>query len=197
MPHNIRSIEAQAQQLLRDAGIATFPVDVASVAKALSARIHIEPLESDISGVLIVKGGERHILVNRGHHDHRQRFTIAHEFGHLVLHDTAGDRMIVDTTQIRVYQRVGEASSGVYDAPGSMTSPQEEREANMFAAALLMPEQNLRSDALTVDLTDDEQILKLAGERYGVSLQAMWIRLQQLRIIESAVDASPRQPSLI
>lgn len=195
MTHTPKSIEAQALQLIRDADITKAPVDVTSVAKLLGARVHIEQLEDDISGVLIVKGNEKHVLVNKKHAGNRQRFTIGHEIGHLVLHATS-DRMIVDTNQIRVFQRVGQAASAIYNQAGSETTPEEEREANLFSAAILMPEPMLKAAAVSHDLSDETEIASLAKE-FGVSEQAMFIRLQQLRIIESVFSSSQRQATLV
>ena len=186
--HTSDSIERTALELLRQAGALSAPVDLDKVASVLGAKVHQETLEDEVSGVLIVKGSEKHVLVNAAHHQNRQRFTVGHELGHLVLHDGQGDRLIIDK-QIRVYQRVGEATSGVYNAPGSMTKPYEEREANMFAAALLMPEPLVQHAALEHDLGDELDIASMA-KTFGVSEQAMFIRLQQLQVVEVALSRS-------
>ena len=186
--HTSDSIERTALELLRQAGALSAPVDLDKVVAALGAKVHHETLEDEVSGVLIVKGGEKHVLVNAAHHPNRQRFTIGHELGHLVLHDGQGDRLIIDK-QIRVYQRVGEATSGAYSAPGSITKPYEEREANMFAAALLMPAPLVQHAALEHDLGDELDITALA-KTFGVSEQAMFIRLQQLGVVEVALGKS-------
>ncbi len=54
-------------------------------------------------------------------------------------------------------------------------------EANRFAAELLMPLQFLRDDLESrfFDLADDESLYELA-KRYGVSTQALTIRLNGL-----------------
>ena len=78
-------IELAAQEVLRSAGALSVPVDLDRVAAALGVRVHQEEFEDQVSGVLIVKGAERHIMVNKAHHANRQRFSIAHELGHLLL----------------------------------------------------------------------------------------------------------------
>ncbi len=40
----------------------------------------------DISGLLVTRKGASTICVEERHHEHRQRFTIAHEIGHLEVH---------------------------------------------------------------------------------------------------------------
>jgi len=136
----------------------------------------------------MVKVGEKHILVNRAHHPNRQRFTIAHELGHLTLHEKEGDQLFIDT-QLRVYQRVGEPDHEIYSHPGSLSNPVMEREANAFAAALVMPAPLVQHAALEHQLWDEADIAALA-RTFGVSEQAMSIRLQQLRVVELVKDDS-------
>jgi Zn-dependent peptidase ImmA (M78 family) len=180
-------IERKAQLVLRSAGALTVPVDLDQVLKSLNVRVHPEDMDDETAGVLIVKGEQRHILVNKGHSENRRRFTIAHELGHLTLHDDeangdpSGQRMFIDR-QIRVYQRVGEASSAVYQQEGSMTTVEQEREANVFAACLLMPAHHVTRAALERDLFDEISVASLA-RNFQVSEQAMSIRLQQLRLL--------------
>ncbi|MEH0166717.1 ImmA/IrrE family metallo-endopeptidase [Roseateles microcysteis] len=180
-------IERRAQQVLRSASALTIPVDLEKVLASLNVRVHDEDMDDETAGVLIVKGEQRHILVNKDHPMNRKRFTIAHELGHLVLHDdeangdALGQRMFIDR-QIRVYQRVGEASSAVYQQEGSLTTIQQEREANAFAACLLMPAPHVTRAALERDLFDEISVASLA-RHFGVSEQAMSIRLQQLQVL--------------
>ncbi len=173
-------IEKRALETLRSASALTAPVDVARVAESLGARVRYEQLEEKVSGVLIVKGDEKHIMINSAHPATRQRFTLAHEIGHLQLHNVQG-RLFIDES-LKVYQRVGASHSAVYQQPGSMTSPKEERQANIFASALLMPDALLKRAALDHDLFDELDVLSLANA-FGVSEQAMSIRLQQLDLI--------------
>lgn len=194
MSHTPKVIEQRAQELLRAARVMSTPVDLFKIARFCNAEIHYEKMEADVSGALVVRGAERHIFVNDEHPEPRQRFTIGHEFGHLILHDT-GDRMIVDK-DLRVYQRVGEATSAAYTAGGSTTTPQEEREANMFSAALLMPASVIAAEALVRDISDDEQTLGLAKE-LKVSVQALLIRLQQLKIIESTLGSATQKQTAL
>lgn len=188
-PHTSESIEHAAELLMRQAGVRSAPVDLEQIAEHLKAKIHYQTLEDQVSGVLIVRGGERHILINSAHHPNRQRFTIGHEIGHLMLHDEKGDQLFVDT-QLRVYQRVGEPTSAAYSQPSSGTTPQQEREANMFAAALLMPAPMVRYAALGRDLWDEADVAALSA-MFAVSEQAMSIRLQQLKVLELIDGEAP------
>lgn len=179
------AIEQVAQESLRFAGAVSVPVDLNRVVSAYNATLRYEELEPQVSGALIAKGHEYHLIVNAGHHPNRQRFTIAHELGHLRLHHGDSDRLFIDT-EMRIYQRVGQAGAAHYMSPGSTTTPSEEREANMFAAALLMPAPLLEHAALQRNLWDELDIASMA-RMFAVSEQAMSIRLLQLRVVESAI----------
>jgi Zn-dependent peptidase ImmA (M78 family) len=175
------SIEQRAAQVLQEAGVLKAPVDLERVAEYLKVGVHVEPLEHKVSGVLMVKSGERHALVNATHPASRQRFSLAHELGHLVLHDSAKDRLFVDTS-MRMYQRVGAAGNENYASPDSTTTPHEEREANRFASALLMPAGLVAEESADLDLAEETAVATLA-RRFAVSEQAMSIRLQQLNVL--------------
>ena len=109
------------------------------------------------------------IGVNSLHHSNRQRFTIAHECGHLRLHK--GRQSYVDRS-FRINRR-DEVSSQATDA--------EEIEANRFAAELLMPYRMIKEDLRTrrPDIEDEDELRELA-DRYGVSLQALTLRIRSV-----------------
>lgn len=168
------SFRAHVTRILRDLGIDQAPVDVAAVARSLNAEVRIEPFAHDLSGVLVRKGDDAVIGVNKDHSPERQRFTIAHELGHLVLHK--GTPVHFDRAVVHVNLRNSISSQAV---------DREEIEANRFAAELLMPEAFLRRDVDALrangiaDVMDEKLIVDLAG-RYNVSLQAMTFRLSNL-----------------
>lgn len=176
-------IADRANGVLMSADAFRSPVDVGRVAEKLGAQIHYESLEDELSGMLVVQGSKKHILVNASHHSNRQRFTIAHEIGHLVLHHSSGDQVFVDTKLV-VYQRAGCAGASNYLMAGSTTTPEQEREANIFAASLLMPRALLSEfiERKNLDLADEFDIALLAVA-FGVSEQAMSIRLKNLEFV--------------
>lgn len=178
------TIETRAEEVVRKAQAFRAPVDLDKVCESLGVKVHYENLEDKVSGVLMIKGGEKHALINFEHHPNRQRFSLAHEIGHLVLHDCRHDRLFIDTN-MRVYQRVGAPSHEAYANADSLTTPIEEKEANLFASALLMPEDLLRSEALRLDL-EEEMDVALLARMFSVSDQAMSIRLQQLHLLKVA-----------
>lgn len=178
------NIPKEASNLLVKYGLFSAPVDLEKLSGHLGATIHREPLEDEVSGMLVITEGTKHIVVNKNHHLNRQRFTIAHEIGHLCLHHKDGDQLFVDN-KLAVYNRIGTASSNAYSAPNSTTSIDDERQANNFAAALLMPEPLLRTyiDSRQLDISDEFDVSLLANA-FCVSEQAMSIRLNSINLIE-------------
>ncbi|MGH7751081.1 MAG: ImmA/IrrE family metallo-endopeptidase, partial [Candidatus Dormibacteria bacterium] len=62
------------------------PINVEYIAQRLNATVRYAKLGADLSGMLIRDGDRTIISVARSHAKVRQRFTIAHELGHLLLH---------------------------------------------------------------------------------------------------------------
>ena len=165
-------IRRTVNRLLEELEIEEPPVQVKAVARHCGARIVRVPGEEDddLSGFLYRDGEKAAVIgVNKDQAAVRQRFTIAHEIGHLLLHEN--DQVHVDR-EFKVQLRSGVSSQG---------TNLDEVEANRFAAELLMPSELLRSDVEGRDfnLADDEE-LRFLARRYGVSTQALAIRLNSL-----------------
>jgi Zn-dependent peptidase ImmA (M78 family) len=122
--------------------------------------------------MLVVKGEHAIIGVNEAHHLNRQRFTLAHELGHFLLHHSASS-VFIDASP--VFFRDETSSDG---------SKLQEIEANTFAAELLMPEELLRKfiNNQPLDAFDERAVRRLAAQ-FGVSAQALTIRLTRLGLI--------------
>ena len=166
---SIGTLRPIATKLLEAVGVTEPPVPVVAIAESLGATVRYAPYEGELAGMLIRDDAERGIVigVNSLHHSNRQRFTIAHECGHLRLHE--GQRSYIDRS-FRINRR-DEVSSQATDA--------EEIEANRFAAELLMPYDLIKADLMKhrPDIEDEDELRKLA-DRYGVSLQALTLRIR-------------------
>jgi Zn-dependent peptidase ImmA (M78 family) len=164
--------DREADKILDEFGVVTPPIPVEQLARKLGARLVFEPLGADVSGMLYRAEGNAVIGVNSHHAKTRQRFTIAHEIGHLRLHP--GKPMFVDRS-VRIDKRDAVASLGV---------DRDEIEANSFAAALLMPE------SMIVDMIKQwpthrgtevgSDVIARLAHRFEVSQQAMELRLANL-----------------
>ena len=160
--------------LLGENGITEAPVPVSQIAKAKGARIFVDSLEGDLSGFLYRDASHAVIGVNTSHSTARQNFTIAHELGHLLLHDQ--EALHVDH-EFRVRLRSDVSSQGTDEA---------EQEANYFAASLLMPKEFIERDLAGQEYVDmyDDDLLEGLARKYGVSAQAFAIRLKTLGYIQ-------------
>ncbi len=168
-----KQIQQIVAELLKEARIDQPPVPVERIVRLRGLRVQTQKIPaSDISGFLFRRGSEAVIGVNSFHSSARQRFTIAHELGHILLHAPGPGEFHVDRG-FDVKFRDQRSSKGT-DA--------EEREANLFAAELLMPREFIAKDieaACQVDLVDDKFVKGLA-RRYRVSSQALLFRLANL-----------------
>lgn len=155
-------------------GLPRFPIDVASIAVEFSRQFFPDAPITMVKGVALSKGvegmlmpapngsGEWGILYNssitsRG----RQNFTLAHEFGHYLLHRaelTAGRECSGGD--------MGEWSNGRQRTREEIV----EAEANTFASYLLMPFDDFRSRI--AGRTIDIDTMAALAEHYEVSLTA-------------------------
>lgn len=164
------SPNGRARQLLVRLGIQSTPTPVERIAKALGAQVRFSPFDAELSGMVYIKDGVPIIGVNSLHHSNRQRFTIAHELGHLELH-----RQMI-TSNVHVDKKFPALMRDPKSATGT---EQIEIEANQFAAELLMPialiEQALAGKQFDID--DDGPIEELA-KKFRVSKQALEYRIR-------------------
>jgi len=161
--------------LLSEHNVRSAPVPVADIAKALGVQVQYQAAEDDLSGFLYRDRNRQLAIigVNAEHHPNRRNFTAAHELGHFLLHEF--DDVHVDR-RFKVWLRNETSSQGTDD---------EEKEANLFAAELLMPARFLECDVEEIGTFDalDERVLETLAEQYGVSTQAMTFRLAYLGYI--------------
>lgn len=128
-----RSIEAQAEALLRDANITGLPVDPIRVAQHLEIQVTAKPPSIKGASGWLIRVGEAFAIVYATHIDSTgfQHFSIAHEIGHYML----------DGHAEHVFRNGNEHSSHA----GFGSDDEVEREADYFAACLLMPKQQCRA----------------------------------------------------
>lgn len=165
---------SKARELLRKGCVHSLPVPVEELAEqVVGAVIRREPLEGRLSG-MVYRGreGQAIIGVNSKHTSTRQRFTIAHELGHLLLHS---EKHLHIDERFPIAHRSELSSSAVDD---------NEIEANEFAAELLMPQDILRQFVKDVHFdfadADDEEKLREIAESFQVSVQALNYRIARV-----------------
>lgn len=170
-----KDIEIQATELLKQTSLFKQMIDVDAVAEALKISVNSQPLEDGFSAFLLVKEGNATAFVNSDHHPNRQRFSLAHEIGHFILHHQPSkklDDLFLDKS-LALYTRKDHHSNVM------------EREANEFAASLLMPKDLIEKYIAKNDLNiEDEFDVSRLAMAFGVSEQALQIRLNKLHLAE-------------
>lgn len=140
----------------------TKPVRLGAMAEALGLNVRLSALEPGISGLIEVAGNTYSIKINRHETRERQRFTLAHEIAHYLLHrhliDEAGS--IKDTVLYRSGQ-----------------SERVEFEANRLAADLIMPDEPIKTDLAKIRSPLTEDVLEFMARQWQVSKAAMEIKL--------------------
>jgi len=166
---SITTIKKQTEAILAQYGGDTLPIKIEDIAK--KAGLHVTPyaFDEDISGALVIENGGGTIGYNQTESRVRRRFTIAHEFGHFWLHRETSSVFMDKGFHVMFRSR----QSGMAEDTQII-----EREANTFAACILMPDHLLvrEIEKIDFDLGSDDDIKNLA-KIFDVSAQAMNYRI--------------------
>lgn len=147
---------ADARRLAKTYSLVEQPLSVVELASALGIRVEKVPMDERTSGFLRRDGAVWFIGVNSLHHPNRQRFTVAHELGHYFLH--RDQEPFEDGLLFRKDNQFNLL----------------ERQANEFAALLLMPPLDF-SRALNHHPIED------VAKIFGVSRQAAEYRANNVK----------------
>jgi Zn-dependent peptidase ImmA (M78 family) len=156
--------------------IDTVPVNIEAIIRSFDIELDKNSnLPQEVLGEISKKeGGQYKISIKKTDHYYRKRFTMAHELGHFILHkDKIGDG-IDDSENYRPVRRTG-TSAG----------EEEEREANNFAANILMPKDLVlkyaRERGVFNNGVIDDDALKEISTAFQVSPAAMKITITRLK----------------
>ena len=166
-PHDQGGVLAERARSKLGIGDADLPSEIGPLAAAIEDEfnidIAIEPLPPGLDGLAVTRPHYRLIMVSSAIPATRQRYTLGHEFAHVL----AGDGSEVIDRDILAGR-----------------TPQEAR-ANAFAAAFLMPATALHS-AFKGSAAPTETLIADLLSRYRVSLDALAFRLHNAGIINAA-----------
>lgn len=138
----------------------TIPVPLSALAKALELKVVASTLPPGISGEIRPSSSGFTISVNRHDSARRQRFTVAHEIAHYLLHRDQIGKGITDDALYR-----------------SSLSDWREAEANRLAAEILLPREALDRKVQTAQEVSREDLASILASEFNVSEVAMKIRL--------------------
>lgn len=141
----------------------SFPVKVGELANELGLKVVRAPMPPKISGLIQPSADAPagfEIRVNKYEMLERQRFTVAHEIAHYLLHRDDIGAGVVDSIMYR----------------SNLTS-RKETEANKLAADIIMPARVVSRELERIgDIRTDEAVEELASI-FRVSVPAMKARL--------------------
>jgi len=143
--------------------INSYPVKVGELAKELGIEVFRSPLPPRISGLIQPKPGAPgvyEIKVNKFESEERQRFTLAHEIAHFLLHKAEIKSGVVDSIMYR-----------------SALTSKKEAEANRLAADIVMPERAVQKELQIAGGEPSEDIANRLAAIFKVSSPAMKIRI--------------------
>ena len=134
----------------------------------------VELHEEDVSGATMYNQEEGFsVIVNAKKSENRQHFTLAHELGHYFLHQDILQKEsgLIDGDDLldgsKILYRLDQAEAS-----------RIEKEANHFAASLLMPA------ALVSEAWDITKDIEKCAKLFKVSTVAMSIRLTELGLVD-------------
>lgn len=162
--YNVNYIEQFASDLLRTLDLKV-PVNPKKIVELLGGKIVTSPLGDDKEAKITKSGDSFEIYIKKDTPQKREKFSIAHELGHLFLHMG----FIIDDDK---WNQVGDYIDSVMYRFGYSV---EEKEANQFAGALLMP----RDEFFTVSekhRIDDSYPLLPIATHFKVSVDAVRMR---------------------
>ncbi|MCY3818135.1 MAG: ImmA/IrrE family metallo-endopeptidase [Gammaproteobacteria bacterium] len=147
---------SRARRFLKEAGIKSVPVDLKRLTAAANARIKlVRDMRDDESGQTTRLGGKHVIIVNGNHRAERQRFTVLHELGHIVLDlpsQHGGPTLKTETLL------------------GYRGRPEEEMLCDVFAAECLLPYETFGKEVADSDIS--METVKSFARAYEASLTA-------------------------
>ena len=142
------------------------PVKLGALARDLGISVKLSTLKPGISGHIRREGKDLYVIrINRHEARERQRFTLAHEISHYLLH-----RDIIDS--------LGEIEDNVLYRSGA--PEQKEYEANRLAADLVMPHKAVQAVLEAMKPLASEEVIDQMAEAFQVSKAAMEVRLSTI-----------------
>lgn len=160
--------------------LTSIPINIEALIRAHGLELNKNAdLEDGVLGELRYENGNFKVSVKKTDHYYRKRFTMAHELAHFVLHK---DRISGDV--IKDYDPEQSNNGRSINREVGVSSEQE-FEANLYAAKLLMPEdlvvEYAKERGVLAGGVIDEEALKEIAMAFQVSKDAMRIRINGLK----------------
>lgn len=134
-------------------------IDLLNILQTLHIRLTRKQFRGKMRGACKSAGMNRLIVISDKLNGTRERFTIAHELGHLIIHYGVH---YCNSDDIKMY----------------IATKEKETEANSFAAELLLPESAVLRKLRTADISIE--LAMNLSKKYGISITATMLRLINL-----------------
>ena len=169
------AIDGRAKAVLERHGLYALPVDPLAVATREQIAVYnVSFTDETLAGAISRHGHQTTIYLRQQDPPSRKRFTIAHELGHFFLHLAADGNQQFTDGENNLFRQPGKSR------PVTSDDARREYQANLFAAALLMPSEKV------VQLWQSTDSIREMSNLFGVSDLAMSIRLGQLGLLDDA-----------
>ncbi|HEA17819.1 MAG TPA: ImmA/IrrE family metallo-endopeptidase [Pseudoalteromonas prydzensis] len=156
------SLETEQQSLIRSFQ-GSLPIPIGAIARSLGINVKLSTLSAGISGEIREVENICTIKINRHDVKARQRFTLAHEIAHFLLHRDRLRNGIVDDVLYR-----------------SSLSNALEAEANRLAADIIMPWHLMKEAEQKYNALSSEVKFETIAEESELSTTAIKIRFGKL-----------------
>ena len=170
----------------KNKGISTRPFDIERYISTIDdIEIIREQMADDkLSGYIEKRNDKYTIGINKYHHIHRQRFTMAHEFAHYNK-----DKEFLEKNKKHYEEIFFETlyTSNLISVPvvglqrGEFDIKAIEVQANIFASQLLIPEFELRKKIEDLNEQEKRDQIEILAEYFKVSPAAIDYRLKTMR----------------
>lgn len=144
-------------------------IDVVKLAHSFGIEVYGRDFKDNTSSYIEFDDNKRfNIYVNKYHSKERQRFSIAHEIAHFILHED----------EIKKNKKVAREDV-------ASLSKKEEMEADNLAASILMPEKWIEKFLKQLKANKnqklDEFVIEAVARKFNVSIPASIVRLRELK----------------
>jgi hypothetical protein len=157
-----KSLDTQTKNIIEKYQ-AELPIKLGKISSDFGLIVKRATLPANISGEIKEVGGNILIRVNRHDAETRQRYTLAHEIAHFLLHKHLLQTGITDDVLYRSNQ-----------------SDEVEAEANRLAADILMPVNMVQYLVKYYESLKGELLYETLADCFNVSITAIKIRLNKI-----------------
>ena len=166
-------IKNKVNEVFHETDLVSTPIQIVAIANFYGFKVYQMSMDDNVSGMILsdeknIKNFDHNkiIVINANHSDTRKRFTIAHELGHYIL-------------QNKPNSCYAHRDLGSYDS--------DEKNANSFASALLMPEKDVLNQVKALKQQsphiNDFSLTSIIANTFDVSFSAAQVRLKKLNCI--------------